>query len=185
MSREIVSFHGLSGSYTETAAKELFGENVEYLSCESFERVFTNVHNDVSRYGVVPMENSSVGVINDVKTLFEKYSNLSIINNHSLDINHCLVGIPGCSITDIRVIVSHVQAIRQCDQLINKYDWICNEMNDTADSAKFVSKSCIKSLAAICSEKSAEIYGLCILKKGCQNFKNNSTRFVVFEKSIV
>jgi len=169
-----VCYQGLPFSYSESAAKNLF-ENKSFINKSSFEDVFKAVHDGLAEFGVVPIENSTAGYVNDVYDLLLKYD-LYINYNYVKKVDHCLAGIIDSTIEDISEVYSHPQAIMQCKEYIDKHHFkAINEIN-TAVAAKKIYLMNNKSIACICSPEAAIHYGLKILEKNI-NPKQNYTRF--------
>lgn len=177
-----VCYQGLPFSYSESAAKNLF-ENKSYINQSSFEDVFKAVHDGFAEFGVVPIENSTAGYVNDVYDLLLKYD-LYINYNYVKKVDHCLAGIVDSTIEDISEVYSHPQAIMQCKEYIDKHHFkTINEIN-TAVAAKKISLMNNKSAACICSPEAAIHYGLKIFEKNI-NPKENYTRFGAISNNLL
>ena len=136
----------------------------EIKTCSTFEETFKTAHEDESYKIVIPLENSLAGRVADIHYLLPKYK-LQIHGEHFQAVEHNLIAKQDAEMKDIKFVRSHAQAIGQCQKIImeNKYKTIISA--DTAGSAKELSDSKDKSIAAIASKLSAEIYKLKILKK--------------------
>ena len=176
-----IAYQGIAGSYSESCAKEMY-PNCETISCKTFDECFEKASKDNSIKTIIPESNKTTGNIG-VEYLIFKYR-LNIYAEHFFPINHNLLGIKGSSISDIKNVYSHAQALSQSSEFIKQNSLIENVRADTAGSAKYVSDSNDKKKAAIASKLSAEIYNLEILKKSIQDDKNNVTRFLVMGKEI-
>lgn len=174
--------YGYEGSYSEEAAEKVFGENCEREYVSSFSEAFKKIEEGRADYTVLPIENSSTGVISEVlDTLAEK--DLYIVGEEYVAVHHCLVGVKGADIRGIKKIFSHEQGFMQCREYIDKTgDVECVPHYSTALSARYVSELCDKSVCAIASERTAKIYGLDILDKDINAVDCNTTRFVVIAK---
>ena len=178
MSKNIkFSFQGVKGAYSEMAGKNLFPDS-QSIACKTFEEMFETVKLNQSNIAIVPIENSIAGRVADTQRLIPD-SNLKIIGEYFLEVNHCLLVLPGCSISDIKRIYSHEQAIAQCRKNIIKYKKDMIVAADTAGSAKMISELSNNSNAAIASKLAAETYNLDIIKKNFQDAENNITRFLI------
>ena len=103
-----------------------------------------------------------------------------VVGETTVAIQHCLMALPGVKLEDIQPVYSHEQGLFQCEQYLNKHsDWNRVPQADTAGSANMVAKSGDRTKAAICSKRSADIYGLEILAEAINSNANNTTRFVV------
>lgn len=180
-----IGFQGVHGAYSEMAAKEFFEkENYEYIGLENFEDIFKSVVNQQLDYGVIPIENSLAGSIHKNIDFLNKYS-LKIIGEVYFRVEHNLLGTYDSTLTDIKEIYSHWQALAQCEDSIHKYlpESKVEEFFDTAGSAKYISEQKDKTKGAIASKLASEVYGLKILKSNFEDNKNNYTRFVVISRN--
>lgn len=172
----IVGYSGIDGSYAQTAACEIFPD-AQNIGFNGFEEVLRNLGKDI-QYGVLPIENSSTGGIAEVYDLLRKYG-AYIVGEHTVYIEHCLLGVKGGSVKDIKKVISHREGISQCRDYIKNHKFQTEAMVNTAVAAKLVAEQNDCGLAAIGSAKNAELYGLDILEKGINFNKNNYTRFIV------
>ena len=177
-----IAFQGELGAYSHIASKELFPD-AKITTCSTFEETFKLAHEDSSYKVVIPIENSLAGRVADIHYLLPKYK-LQIYGEHFQRVEHNLLSIKSANLSDIKFVRSHAQAIGQCQNLIieNKFKTIISA--DTAGSAKDLSENNDKSIAAIASDLSAEIYNLKILKKNIEDEKGNVTRFLIMGKNI-
>lgn len=178
-----VSFQGTTGSFSEQALLEYFGEEVSSYPVKKFEDVFNELKEGNANYGVLPIENSSTGAINEVYDLLRKHG-LYIVGNIALKINHNLMALKGSKLEDVREIYSHPQALEQCGEFLSKKDWILVPYHNTAMAAEFIKNKNVNYMAAIGSRKAAEINGLDIIKENINNNNNNYTRFIIIGKTI-
>tara|TARA_B100001540_G_scaffold316793_1_gene347619 strand:- start:97 stop:939 length:843 start_codon:yes stop_codon:yes gene_type:complete len=176
------SFQGVKGAYSELAGKNLYPNSIS-IPCKTFEEMFESVRKKDADVALVPIENSRAGRVADTQRLIPD-SNLKIIGEYFLEINHCLVAIPGTSLNDIKRIHSHEQAIAQCRNNIikNKKEMVVSA--DTAGAAKQISELKNKEDAAISSQLAAETYSLEILIKNFQDSENNVTRFLIMSNEL-
>ena len=177
-----IACFGVEGSYSNIAARKLFKEN-EFVFAETFEKVFELVKNNTVSCGVVPIENSTAGSINENYDLLRKYG-LKIIMAGDLPIHHCLLAKKGTSVSDIKTVYSHPQAISQCQDFIEKNGFKAIPQDSTSACAEMVSSSEDYSFAAIASEEAAEEYGLEIISRNIQSNNKNTTRFVAVTKEV-
>ena len=156
-----VAFQGEMGAYSHLACNEIF-PNSEIKSCPTFEETFKTAHDDENFKIVIPIENSLAGRVADIHYLLPKYK-LQIHAEHFQKVEHNLLVKKDAKIEDIKYVRSHAQAIDQCQKIIlkNKFKTIISA--DTAGSAKDLSKTNDKSMAAIASKLSAKIYDLKII----------------------
>lgn len=180
----VVGFQGVQGSFSEHALETFFHKNTQRKNYYYFEDVFKALQNDEIDYGVVPLENSSTGAINDNYDLIRDYG-FYIIGEQSLSISQHLLGIKGATLQDITDVYSHPQGILQCSQFLSQNpSMVPHEYANTATAAKYVGQEKNIHLAAIASSKAASVYHLEILQENIQDIKSNSTRFIIFSKSL-
>ena len=176
-----IAYQGISGSYSESCAKEMYPD-CETLSCKTFDECFEKASQDNSIKTIIPESNKTTGNIG-VEYLIFKYR-LNIYAEHFFPIKHNLLGLKGSKLTDIKNVYSHAQALSQSSNFIKKNHLIENVMADTAGSAKYVAEKKDRTKAAIASKLSSKIYKLEILKKNIQDEENNVTRFLVMGNEI-
>jgi len=177
------SFQGVKGAYSELAGKKLYPK-ANSIPCKTFEEMFDSVKKNESKIALVPIENSRAGRVADTQRLIPN-SKLKIIGEYFLEVNHCLLALPGSSIKDVRRIHSHEQAIAQCRNNIikNKKDMVVAA--DTAGAAKMISELRNKEDAAIASNLAAQTYNLDVLVKNFQDLENNITRFLIMSNDLL
>jgi chorismate mutase/prephenate dehydratase len=176
-----VAYQGERGAFSEDAAAKLFGKNVDFLPCIRLKEVFELVSQDKVEFGVVPVENSQAGSINETYDLLLAYP-LNIFAEVILKVSHCLMALPGEKLADITTIYSHPQALAQCDEFLSKLKVEIMSSYDTAGSAKMIKDKNLKNCAAIASKRAADIYGLDILAPEIETNVNNYTKFVAISK---
>lgn len=178
-----VACQGVQGAYSQMAAERLFVlSDITYL--KNFEGVFNAVQKGLCSFGILPIENSSVGSVNAVYELMKKY-NFHIVKSIKLPIRHSLLAKKGVKISDIKEIVSHEQGIEQCNQYIQKLGNVkVTYLDNTALAAKFVQESNRNDIAAISSKQCADLYGLAVLDNGIQDNDSNFTRFICISKQL-
>jgi chorismate mutase/prephenate dehydratase len=146
-----------------------------------FRDVFESVKRLGVDAGVVPVENSIEGSVNQNYDLFFNYD-LKVCGEVIVKIAHCLIANPGASLDQIKTVYSHPQALAQCRSFLEhlKYEQI--PAYDTAGSVKLIKEQKLMSAAAIASERAAEIYDMQILAKDIADNKENYTRFVILSE---
>lgn len=179
-----VIYQGEPGAYSEMAAIRFFGDSIQAKGLEQFEDVFLALKNGDADYGVLPIENSSTGAIRQIYDLMAQYD-CFVVGETTVAIQHCLMALPGATLDTIQTVYSHEQGLFQCEQYLNRHpDWSQVPRADTAGSANMVAHSGDRSKAAICSRRSAELYGLEILAEDINSNSNNTTRFVVVSQKM-
>jgi prephenate dehydratase len=176
-----VAFQGERGAFSEDAAAKLFGKSIDFVPCMQLKQVFELVSQNKVEFGVVPLENSQAGSINETYDLLLVYP-LNILSEVILRVNHCLMALPGQKLTDITTIYSHPQALAQCDEFLSKLTVEIMPSYDTAGSAKMIKEKRLSNCAAIASKRAADIYGLEILAPEIETSVNNYTKFVAISK---
>jgi chorismate mutase/prephenate dehydratase len=176
-----VGFQGERGAFSEDAASKVFGKNIEFLPCMRLKQVFELVSQDKTEFGVVPLENSQAGSINETYDLLLTYP-LNIFAEVILRVSHCLMALPGERLADMTTIYSHPQALAQCDEFLSTLKVEIIPSYDTAGSAKMIKEKKLKNCAAIASKRAADIYGLEILAPEIETSANNYTKFVAVSK---
>tara|TARA_Y100001970_G_scaffold126355_1_gene156255 strand:+ start:4869 stop:5714 length:846 start_codon:yes stop_codon:yes gene_type:complete len=177
-----VAFQGEMGAYSHIACEKLFpGSPIK--ACPTFEETFKTAHEDEKYKIIIPIENSLAGRVADIHYLLTKYK-LQIHAEHFQKVEHNLLVKESAELKDIKYVRSHAQAIDQCQKIIikNKFKTIISA--DTAGSAKELSKSNDKSIAAIASKLSAKIYNLKTLMENIEDENQNTTRFVIMSKKV-
>lgn len=174
-----VLYQGEPGAYAEEAAADFFGEDCRREHVAGWEDIFAALRDGKADYGVLPIENSSTGSINQVYDLLAKYG-AYIVGEQTVRVNHCLLAPRGAEISALRQVFSHEQGLLQCDEYLKAHpDWERNALRNTAAAAKFVAQCGDRANAAIGSRRCAALYGLDILAEGINFNRENFTRFVV------
>jgi chorismate mutase/prephenate dehydratase len=176
-----VAFFGAEATYTHLAAREKFGASANLFPTASIAEVFQSVSQERAGYGVVPIENSTEGVIGHTLDLLVE-SDLKIAAEIFLEIHHNLLSLSG-NAADVKKIVSHPQALAQCrNWLASHFPSVpVEEVASTAHAAIRASQD--GSLAAISSAMAKEVYDLRIVAANIEDQSTNITRFVVIGKS--
>jgi len=176
-----IAFQGRPGAYSHMACLSAFPK-LEPLPCPSFADAFKAAESGKAEYAMIPIDNSIAGRVADIHHLLPR-SKLSIVGEHFIPVHHCLLGIEGAKISDIKTVYSHVHALPQCRKIIAELGLKPVVFEDTAGSAVKVAEMKDKAHGAIASELAAELYGLKILKKNIEDEKGNTTRFVILSKT--
>ena len=175
-----IAFQGEKGAYSHLASLEVFPK-AEVKACSTFEEAFKLANENLEYRIVIPIENSLAGRVADIHYLIPKYK-LQIHAEHFQKVSHCLLGVKGSKIKDVKTVRSHSQAIGQCQKIINQNNLKPIIAADTAGSARFISEKKDKSDSAIASELAAKIYNLEILKSKIEDESQNVTRFLIMGK---
>lgn len=174
-----VVFQGVEGAYSQQALWEFFGTGSKSFHVDTWRDAMEAIAEKNADYAVLPIENSSAGIVSENFDLLTEYDNY-IVGEQIIKIDHCLIGRTDASLADVTDVYSHPQALMQCSKYLQAHPgWEKHSMKNTAGSAKKIKEDCRKNKAAIAAEITADIYGLKILAKGIQNNTSNSTRFII------
>lgn len=181
--RSVVTCQGVEGAYSQYACDKLFSTpSIMYFN--RFQGVFQAVESGLCRYGILPIENSTAGSVNEVYDLMRKH-HFYIVRSIKLRIDHNLLVKKGTKLSDIKEIISHQQAIDQCSEFLKTLkDVKITVCENTAAAAKMVAESQRNDVAAISSRNCADLYGLSVLSDTVQNNDNNYTRFICISKKL-
>ncbi len=180
----MIACQGTEGAYSQIACERMF-KSPKILYFKSFESVFSAIESGFCRYGILPIENSTAGSVNQVYDLMQKH-NFRIVRSARLKVDHNLLACPGARREDIREVFSHEQAIGQCARYLEQLgpDVKITRCENTAMAAEAVARSGRNDVAAIASFSCAELYGLKCLDADIQDRGNNYTRFICISKDI-
>lgn len=180
-----VAFQGERGAFSEIAAINFFGSSIEPVPCKTFEEVFKKISCKEADYGLLPIENSQTGGINESHDLL-LHQELFAMGEVKLNVEHCLITKGEIDFKLIKKVYSHPQALAQCEGFLLKNLPHCQiiPVYDTAGSVKMIKGAKENNVAAIASSWAGELYGLKIIRKGIQDNKHNYTRFLVLSSEI-
>lgn len=174
-----VVYQGVPGAYSHEAMTGYFGSGVNSVNVESFREAMQKVASGEADYGVIPIDNSSAGMVSDTYDLLQEYSNY-IVAETFLKIEHCLLVKPGADIKGIKRVYSHPQALMQCAKFLDGHKgWVRESYPNTAMSAKKIAEENDFEQAAIGSPNCAKEYGLEIAARGINSASANTTRFII------
>lgn len=178
-----VAYQGLPGAYAELAARKSFPDDCRFLPSESFRSTVESVLSGEADFAVLPIENSSYGAVADNFDLLLQFPEAVILGECFLPVEHVLMALPGGTLSGIRRVFSHPQALAQCESFFREHPRIeAVPARNTAEAARRVRESGDRELAALASENAAEIYGLSILQRAVNQQKSNTTRFLIVGK---
>lgn len=184
----LVGYQGTDGAYSQIAAEQHFAAIGSRLSCrgyETFAALLTAVAQGDVEYAMQPIENTTAGSINEAYDLLARMD-LHLIGEEVLRVQHCLVGLPGAQIDQIRRVFSHPQALAQCSDFLSSLrDCTVQAFTDTAMAVTKIRDEADPTQAAVASERAANLYGLSVLRRGINNQEHNFTRFVVVARTPV
>lgn len=176
-----VVVQGISGSYSSLAATRMYPD-AQISFVETWDEVFLGIRDGTYDYGVLPIENSLAGAVGDVYGLLFRYK-YNIVKSLRYEVNHCLLGIHGSSIENVKEIYSHPHAFPQCTDFLSKlHDTRLVPCLNTAVAARLVAKKGNPEAAAIASLDCAELFGLDVLAQSIQSGGSSKTRFISVSK---
>ena len=170
-----VSYQGVPGAYSQSAAKKFFGEEIDTIGTNSFEEALNSAQNDKTLsdvdYSILPVENSIEGTVGQSIDEIVK-TNLHAIGEVYLKVEHCLIG--KGKLEDVTKVYSHPQALGQCSHFIENHDFKTVPTYDTAGSVQII-KDLENNCGAIASSLASDLYDVPIIKEGIANNSNNFT----------
>lgn len=176
-----IAFQGERGAYSEAAAIAYFGEDIHPKPYNSFDEVYACVTNSECDRGIVPIENTLAGSIHRNYDLLQRHT-LSIVGEKVFRVRHCLIGHPDAVLEDLGKILSHPQALAQCEGYIDRLGVEREPWYDTAGAVKWLSERGKVDQAAIASRRAAEVYGMRVLAEDIEDDSANYTRFLILAR---
>lgn len=174
-----VAIQGTRGSYSEAAALEALGPNIEILGCDTFDEAFALLRSGRAEFAVIPKSNTIVGEITSTKDHLDA-DDIDVKATVKVAVRHVLAGALKASMDEITHVVSHPEALRQCTEFLRANPQLSAvESVDTAASLRDIVWDNDLHSAAICSEPAAVLYGGVILKRDIADREDNATTFVV------
>jgi chorismate mutase/prephenate dehydratase len=174
-----VVFQGVEGAYSFEAMKTFFDDSIHPIHVPTWKEAMELVTNGEADFAVLPIENSTAGIVSDIYDLLLQYNNY-IVGEQIIKIDHMLMALPGTSPEDIDVVYSHPQGLAQCKDFLSGYpQWKQRNVLNTAMAAEKVAREGLRNQAAIASRSAAEYFGLEILKGDGLSKEKNSTRFII------
>lgn len=179
---KLVGFQGAHGAFSDVATRQLVPEGIPIPNL-SFADVFCGVDKGYYDLGVVPVENSLEGAVTEVNELLTK-TDLKVIGETVLNIDHCLLVAPDTQISEVRVAYSHPQALAQCRGFLMKRQIEARPFFDTAGAAQMIARKRPRAACAIASSLSGDLYGLKVVERGIADNQANSTRFLLISREL-
>ena len=174
-----IVFQGVEGAYSHQAMNEYFGENCDSFHVDTWKDAMEAIKNGDADYAVLPIENSSAGIVSENYDLLVEYDNY-IIGEQIIKIDHALLGVPGTDLSKIKYVYSHPQALMQCSDFLDEHRQMEKiSLKNTAMASLKIKEDGREDQAAIAGRITADIYGLSVLEDAIQNNKNNATRFII------
>ncbi len=177
-----VACQGIKGANSMAATHKFFPVS-DIVYVKNFAGVFNAVESGLCEYGVLPIENSTAGSVLEVYDLMRKH-NFHIVQSCRMKISHCLAALPSAELKDVKKVISHPQALMQCEEFLKTSNFSAEADENTAVAARRVAESGDTTVAALCSKECAETYGLKILRADVQDSDANYTRFILIKKDL-
>ncbi len=175
-----VAYSGVEGAFAHIAAGRIFPDGVR-VGCSSFAQAYAAVVSGACDCAVLPIENSYAGEVGQVIDMI--FSGPLFINGvYDLTIQQNLIGLPGTRPEQILEVVSHPQALGQCDEYIRRRGYKAVSCNNTAVAAQQIAQAQDPARAAIASQETAALYGLEVLEANINQSSLNTTRFAVLSR---
>lgn len=176
-----VAYQGVEGSYSHLTAQRRYAglpEGVLLEGFETFRAAAEAVRDGAADRALLPIENTTAGSINETYDLLAE-GGLTITAEAVSRIEHCLLGLPGARVEDLRLVLSHPQGLLQCQDFLRTVPWIKAQAEfDTAGAARQVRERNNPTVSAIAGDSAARVFGLAVLRRGVQSQEGNYTRFV-------
>ena len=174
-----VAYSGVEGAFAHVATMRIFGEPGEKVACPDLATAYRSVESGACHCAVLPIENSYAGDVGQVMDLAWRGS-LTISGIYDLPLSQCLLAKPGVTLAEVREVVSHPQALAQCQPYLRRQGWIQTTAVNTAVAARTVAAGERREVAVIAARETADLYGLQVLENDINEQKSNTTRFAVF-----
>ena len=175
-----IAFQGDIGANSDLACRRVYPD-LTPLPCTTFEDMFAAVREGRALLAMVPIDNSVAGRVADIHHLLPE-SGLHIIGEHFQRVEHQLLAVKGAKLADLKYVHSHVHALNQCRETIQKLGLIATVHVDTAAAARDIAGRGDKAHAAIASELAGQIYGLDCLRPNMEDAEHNTTRFLIMSR---
>ena len=174
-----VVFQGAQGAYSQAAMEQYFGNDIKSFHVDTFRDAMVAIEEGSADFAVLPIENSSAGIVSEIYDLLVEFENY-IIGEQIIEIEHCLLGIPGTKKETLKSVYSHPQSLMQCERYLSGHPhWKQISMQNNAFAAKKVADDKDLTQAAIAGAYAGRVYGLEVLEKGINDSNTNSTRFII------
>ncbi|HYG72382.1 MAG TPA: prephenate dehydratase [Actinomycetota bacterium] len=173
-----IAYQGEPGAYSERAVGVVFPDG-EPMPCETIRLTFSRVTSGEADFGVVPVENSQAGSVNETYDLLLRSSLVQMVGEVVIRVDHALLGVPGARLEGIRRASSHWQALAQCEEFLTSHGIDPVPVHDTAGAARMVAERANPEDAAIASVEAGRRLGLTVLAEHIQTYPDNFTKFAV------
>lgn len=177
-----IAYSGVEGAFAHIAAGRIFPDG-NRISYPDFKAAYEAVEKGECDLAVLPIENSRAGEVGQVIDLV--FSGSLYVNGvYSLDIRHNLIGTNDATEKDVKKVISHQQAIDQCASYIRNQGYKAESCENTARAGRLVADLQDKTIAAIASRETAELYGLKVIRENINEASDNTTRFIVLSRTL-
>jgi prephenate dehydratase len=173
-----VAYQGESGAFSERAVLVLFPD-AEPMPCDTIRLTFSRVTSGEADFGVVPVENSQAGSVNETYDLLLRSSLVKVVGEVVIRVDHALLAPPGARLEGIRRAYSHWQALAQCEEFLTSHHIDPVPVHDTAGGARMIAERKRTDEAAIASVEAGSRLGLIVLAEHIQTYPDNFTKFGV------
>ena len=174
-----VVYQGVEGAYSHAALRSYFGEKTHAFHVKKFRDVMEAIADGSADYAVLPIENSTAGIVADTFDLLVDFENY-VVAEQIIPVEHVLAACPGCRIEDVKYVYSHPQALSQCEGLFQTHpSWKAMAYDNTALAARKIAEDAKRDQAAISSRFAAEHFHLKILQEHVNDMEANATRFLI------
>lgn len=177
-----IAYQGAPGAYSEECAALLF-PGADLAGRRTFAAAFDDLERGDADAAVVPVENSTAGAVSDVYDLLLRHEGVEVVGEAIIPVRHCLLGVPGARLADIKVARSHPQALAQTEEFLRANGIEPRESYDTAGATEEVRTAGDRTIAAVASRRAGEAAGLAVLAADIQTVTDNSTRFFVLARA--
>ncbi|MGN8630951.1 prephenate dehydratase [Blautia sp. HCP3S3_G3] len=180
-----VVFQGVEGAYSYAAMRAYFEGKINSYHVKTWRDAMEEVAGGRADYAVLPIENSTAGIVADIYDLLTEYQ-LYIVGEQPVRVDHVLLGLPGASLDDVKKVYSHPQGLAQCSKFLEEHpQWEKVKEINTAGAAKKVQEEQDKTHAAIASREAGKVFGLQVLAENICHNGQNVTRFIIVSRNPV
>lgn len=180
-----VVFQGVEGAYSYAAMHAYFGEEIRSYHVKTWRDAMEEVAEGRADYAVLPIENSTAGIVADIYDLLTEYA-LYIVGEQIIPVEHVLLGLPGSRIEEIQTVFSHLQGLAQCKKYLESHEnWKKAAAENTAGAAKKILENQDRTQAAIASRQAGDMFGLSVLEEQICDSGQNVTRFIIVGREAV
>ena len=171
-----IAYQGEPGAFSEGAVLALFPD-AEPQPCETVRLAFSRVTSGEADFGVVPLENSQAGSVNETYDLLWHSTLVRLVGEVVVPVDHALLGLPGARLEDIKRVYSHPQALAQAEEFLSSLRVEVVPVHDTAGAARMVAEAGRTDQAAVASVRAGSLQGLAVLAERIQTYPDNFTKF--------